>query len=94
MTEIFTVQRLQLPPSLYKCLGTTNVIESPQSGVHKRTHKVTRWRDADMVERWVASAWLLTEKHFRKLIGHRDLWTLAVALGREQKPNASTVRVA
>jgi putative transposase len=94
MAEMFTVQRLQLPPSLYKCLGTTNVIESPQSGVHKRTHKVTRWRDANMVQRWVASAWLLTEKHFRKVIGHRDLWTLAVALGREHKSNASTVRVA
>ena len=51
MAEMFTVQRLQLPPSLYKCLGTTNVIESPQSGVQKRTHNVTRWRDAGMVER-------------------------------------------
>jgi hypothetical protein len=30
MAEMFTVQRLKLPPSLYKCLGTTNVIESPQ----------------------------------------------------------------
>ncbi len=36
-----------------------------------------------MVERWVASAWLLTEKHFRKISGHRDLWALASALGRE-----------
>jgi putative transposase len=94
MIEMFTVQRLHLPPSLYKCLGTTNVIESPQSGVQKRTHKVTRWRDAEMVERWISSAWLLTEKHFRKVIGHRDLWTLAVVLGREQKSNASNVRVA
>jgi putative transposase len=33
MAEMFTLQRLKLPPSLYKCLGTTNVIESPQSGV-------------------------------------------------------------
>jgi transposase-like protein len=94
MAEMFTVQRLQLPPSLYKCLGTTNVIESPQSGVQKRTHNVTRWRDAGMVERWVASAWLLTEKHFRKVIGHRDLWTLAVVLGREHKSNASSEKVA
>jgi putative transposase len=84
MTEMFTIQRLKLPPSLYKCLGTTNVIESPQSGVQKRTGNVTRWRDADMVERWVASAWLLTEKHFRKVIGHEHLWTLAVNLGREE----------
>jgi transposase-like protein len=94
LAEMFTVQRLQLPPSLYKCLGTTNVIESPQSGVQKRTHNVTRWRGADMVERWVASAWLLTEKHFRKVIGHRDLWALAVVLGRERKPNASSEKVA
>lgn len=84
MAEMFTIQRLKLPPSLYKCLGTTNVIESPQSGVQKRTGNVTRWRDAAMVERWVASAWLLTEKHFRKVIGHEHLWTLAVHLGREE----------
>jgi transposase-like protein len=89
MAEMFTIQRLKLPPSLYKCLGTTNVIESPQSGVQKRTGNVTRWRDADMVERWVASAWLLTEKHFRKVIGHEHLWTLAVYLGREESSNAS-----
>jgi transposase-like protein len=94
LAEMFTVQRLQLPPSLYKCLGTTNVIESPQSGVQKRTHNVTRWRDASMVERWAASAWLLTEKHFRKVVGHRDLWALAVALGREHQSNASSEKVA
>ncbi len=36
MTEIFTVQRLQLPSPLYKCLRTTNIIESPESGWHGR----------------------------------------------------------
>jgi hypothetical protein len=83
MTEMFTLQRLQIPDSLHRCLASTNVIESPQSGVRRRTHNVSRWRDADMVERWVASAWLLTEKHFRRLDGHRDLWSLAVILGRK-----------
>ena len=94
MAEMFTVQRLKLPPSLYKCLGTTNVIESPQSGVQKRTNNVTRWREAAMVERWVASAWLLTEEHFRKVVGFRDFWTLSVILGREQNNVASQQRVA
>ena len=89
MAEMFTIQRLKLPPSLYKCLGTTNVIESPQSGVQKRTGNVTRWRDAAMVERWVASAWLLTEKRFRKVIGHEHLWTLAANLGREETQRAA-----
>ena len=89
MAEMFTIQKLKLPPSLYKCLGTTNVIESPQSGVQKRTSNVTRWRNGEMVERWVSSAWLLTEKHFRKVIGHRDFWALAVNLGREQNAAVS-----
>jgi len=30
---MFTLQWLKLPLSLYKCLATTNVIESPQSGM-------------------------------------------------------------
>jgi putative transposase len=83
MAEMFTLQRLQIPPSLHKCLATTNIIESPQSGVQRRTRNVTRWRDADMVQRWIASAWLTTEKHFRRIDGHRDLWALAAILGRE-----------
>ena len=85
LKEMFTLQRLQIPECLHKCLATTNVIESPQSGVDRRTHNVTRWRDADMVQRWVASAWLLTEKHFRRIDGHVNLWALASILGRESK---------
>ena len=85
MKEMFTLQRLKIPEPLHKCLATTNIIESPQGGVERRTHNVTRWRDADMVQRWVASAWLLTEKHFRRIDGHADLWALAAILGREMK---------
>jgi putative transposase len=83
MKEMFTLQRLKIPTSLHKCLATTNLIESPHSGIRKRTHNVCRWRDADMVERWVASAWLLTEKHFHRIDGHAQLWALANLLGRE-----------
>lgn len=89
LAEMFTLQRLQIPPSLHKCLATTNLIESPQGGVQKRTANVTRWRDQDMAERWVASAWLETEKNFRRISGHQDLWSLAAILGREtaQRPS-------
>jgi putative transposase len=83
MKEMFTLQRLKIPATLHKCLATTNLIESPHSGVRKRTRNVCRWRDADMAERWAASAWLLTEKHFRRIDGHQELWTLAAILGRE-----------
>src|SRR5579863_6724136 len=50
MAEMFTLQRLKLPPSLYKCLATTNLIESPQRGVALRTANVKYWRDQGMVE--------------------------------------------
>ncbi len=83
MKEMFTLQRLKIPASLHKCLATTNLIESPHSGVRKRTRNVCRWRDADMAERWAASAWLLTEKHFRRIDGHQELWALAALLGRD-----------
>jgi len=94
IAEMFTLQRLKLPPSLYKCLATTNVIESPQSGVARRTANVTRWRDPEMVERWVASAWLLTEDKFRKIDGHRDLWALATILGRQPQVQRSQEKTA
>jgi len=83
MKEMFTLQRLKIPASLHKCLATTNLIESPHSGIRRRTRNVCRWRDVDMVERWAASAWLLTEKNFRRIDGHKELWTLAALLGRE-----------
>jgi len=84
MKEMFTLQRLKIPESLHKCLATTNIIESPQGGVERRTHNVTRWRDGDMVQRWVASAWVLTEKHFRRIDGHAALWALAAILGERR----------
>jgi hypothetical protein len=42
--ETLTLQRLKLPPSPYKCLATTDVIESPQSGgaPHGERHAVAR----------------------------------------------------
>ena len=92
MKEMFTLQRLKIPESLHKCLATTNIIESPQGGVERRTHNVTRWRDADMVQRWVASAWVLTEKHFRRIDGHADLWALAAILGREIKSTTQPLK--
>ncbi len=80
MEECFTINRLGLPASLHRCLATTNLIESPQSGVRLRTRRVTRWRGPEMVLRWVAAAFLATEKNFRKIQGYKDLWMLKAIL--------------
>ena len=80
LEECFTINRLGLPASLHRCLATTNLIESPQAGVRLRTRRVCRWRDAAMVQRWVASSFLATEKNFRRLMGYQDLWMLKAIL--------------
>ena len=71
------------PSSLRLCLGTTNIIESPHSGVRMRTRRVSRWKDGKMVLRWVASAFLATEKNFRRIQGYRELWMLKARLRDE-----------
>ena len=84
LKEMFTVNRLGLSPSLSRCLVSTNVIESPHSGVRLRTRKVCRWRDGKMVLRWAAAALLMTEQNFRRIMGCRDLWMLKAALDQNK----------
>lgn len=80
LEECFTINRLDIPTSLHRCLATTNGIESPHAGVRMRTNRVSRWRDANMVQRWVASSFLATEKSFRRIMGYKDLWALKAIL--------------
>ena len=86
MEECFTINRLDVPPSLHRCLASTNLIENPHSGVRRRTRRVCRWRDKPMAKRWAAAALLATEKNFRRVMGHKDLWALKAILdGKHEK---------
>lgn len=80
--ESFTVNALGLPPTLMRCLCTTNIIENPNGIVRRTSRRVTRYRDADMALRWTAAGFLEAEKSFRKIQGVKDLWILQAALGR------------
>ena len=74
--ELFTINRLELSPALRRCLRSTNVIDSSHSGMRIRTRRIGRWKNADMVLRWVAASFLDTEKNFRRILGYKDLWML------------------
>ena len=50
MEECFTINRMDIPPSLHRCLASTNLIENPHSGVRRRTRRVCRWRDKPMAK--------------------------------------------
>lgn len=80
LDEMFTINRLGPPSSLRRCLGTTNCIESPYSGVRAKTGRLTRRRDGQMAVRWVASALTAIEKRMKRIMGYQQLWVLDASL--------------
>jgi putative transposase len=88
LAETFTVNGMGLPATLRRCLCTTNLIESPGSGVRLRTRRMCRWRDGTMVLRWAATAMRATEEHFRRILGFEQLWKLKAYLDEDQEAAA------
>lgn len=80
LQEMFTINRLDLPPRLRKCLGTTNVIDSTHSGVRQKTRRVTNWKNGAMALRWAAASFVETEKNYRRIVGFDQLWMLKAHL--------------
>ena len=85
LDEMFTINRLDLPSSLRRCLASTNIIESPNAGLREKTGRVTHWRDGQMVLRWTAAALVTLEKRMRRIMGHQQLWMLAAKLQNQQE---------
>ena len=91
LEEMFTINRLDLPSQLRRCLASTNIIESPNAGIREKTGRVTRWRDGQMVLRWTASALVTLEKRMRRIMGHQQLWILEAKL-QEQNQEQGVAR--
>ncbi|MFP5232361.1 MAG: hypothetical protein ACLGQX_06975 [Acidobacteriota bacterium] len=88
LEECFTINRLDAPPALHRCLATSNIIESPHAGVRIQPRRVTHWQNGKMALRWMASAFLRTEKRSKRIVVHEDLWALEAILG----PTAAAAR--
>lgn len=80
LEETLTLQRLGITGSLYRTLRTTNPIENLNGLIAQYTHNVKRWRDGQMVLRWVASALSDARDRFRALRGFRDMPMLIATL--------------
>jgi transposase-like protein len=90
LEELFTISELGVSSSLVRCLGSTNIIESPFGTMQKPMRRVKRWRDGTMVLRWTATSFLAAEKTFRKIMGYQDLWQLEAMLrGKEATKEAA-----
>jgi putative transposase len=80
LAESLTVQALGITGALYLTLRTTNPIENLNGSIARYTRNVKRWKDARMIERWVASALADAQSRFRRLLGFKDMPKLLAAL--------------
>jgi putative transposase len=82
LEEMFTVRRLGLSGRLCRTLTSTNPVESMISTARSTARNVKRWRDGQMVRRWVAAGMLNAERSFRRIKGCKDMPVLVAALAR------------
>ena len=80
LEETLTVLKLNLPARLRRLFATTNCIENLIGTVRHLTRNVKRWRDGAMIRRWVGLALGRAATRFRRIKGHGELSTLAMAL--------------
>lgn len=88
LDELFTINAMNLPTKLMRCVSTTNVIESANWGARQRIGRVRNWQSGAMALRWSSCAFEAASKQFRKVMGHQQLWMLKAhldAIGKEEQ---------
>jgi len=88
LDELFTINAMNLPTKLMRCLSTTNVIESANWGARQRIGRVRNWQSGAMALRWSGCAFEAASRQFRKVMGHQQLWMLKAHLeeiGKEEQ---------
>lgn len=94
MEETLTLGRLGIDGALYRTLRTTNAIENLNGSVAHYTRNVRRWRDGQMLVRWIGAALLEARRGFRRLRGYRDIRKLCAALLSATRTSKSELKVA
>ena len=95
LDELFTIDDLDLPPMLKRCLGTTNIIDNSHSAARQRIARVKNWQSGEMAVRWLAVAFDASSKGFRRVMGYKSLWILKANLNAnsDQEVIESEVKV-
>lgn len=85
LQELFTINRLGLPSSLRRCLGTTHVIDNGHSAARDRIRRVKHWQSGAMALRWTAAAFDAASKGFHRIMGYEHLGMLKAVLDEPAK---------
>ena len=89
LEETLTLIGLGIDGALYKTLRTTNPIENLNGRIAHHTRNVKRWRDGEMVLRWIAASLNEAGRGFRAARGYRDMTRLVSALAKATPPAAN-----
>lgn len=90
LDETLTLIALGVDDALYRTLRTTNPIENLNGSIAHYTRNVKRWRDGQMVLRWVGSALNEASRGFRAVRGYRDMKRLTAALAQSMQSASQT----
>ena len=85
LDEMFTINRLNLPSELRRCLGTTNLIDNGHSALRDRVRRVKNWQSGSMALRWTAAAFDAISQGFNRIMGYKHLWMLKATLDEPSK---------
>jgi transposase-like protein len=80
LAETLTLTTLGIHGALYRTLRTTNPIENLNGLIGHYTRNVKRWRDGEMVLRWISTALHEASGGFQAVRGFRDMKPLVAAL--------------
>lgn len=85
LAETLTLIHLGIEEALYRTLRTTNPIENLNGLIAHYTRNVKRWRDGQMVLRWIGTALHEARRGFRAVRGYRDMKLLTSALAQRAR---------
>ena len=88
LDETLTLIGLGIDGALYRTLRTTNPIENLNGLIGHYTRNVKRWRDGQMVLRWIATSLNEASGGFRAVRGYRDMNRLVAALTQAVMPSS------
>jgi transposase-like protein len=80
LAETLTLTTLGIDGALYRTFRTTNPIENLNGLIAHYTRNVKRWRDGEMVLRWIGTALHEASGGFRAVRGFRDMKRVVAAL--------------
>lgn len=91
--ETLTLIALGVDEALYRTLRTTNPIENLNGSIAHHTRNVKRWKDGQMVLRWIAVSLHEATRGFRAVRGYRDMKHFAAVLAQHGRNPASTIQI-